>query len=315
MKDKLLKLLSTEHFISGEKLATSINVSRTAIWKQIKSLKNLGYQIESKKNKGYRLVCNPDIPIPEEILKNLDTQIIGKKIIYFKEISSTNSYAKKIIDKKTPEGTVIIADVQTEGRGRKNRFWVSPTGGLWFSIILYPNIPPQHGMLVTMTASISVAQAIKQIADINPVIKWPNDVLINGKKVCGILTEIDAEMDKINYSIIGIGVNVNNKIEKNLEKIATSLNQEKGLDVSRLKLIQSILKNFDENYMELKKGNIQRIRKLWFSYANIINKKIRVTGENEVNSGVVVDVDESGCLILDTAHGKLRIVSGDVEFL
>ena len=315
MKEKLLESLSTNHFISGEKLAEKIGVSRTAVWKQIKSLKNLGYQIESIKNKGYRLVTNPDIPIPEEILKNLDTQIIGKKIIYFKEISSTNSYAKKIIDKKTPEGTVIIADVQTDGRGRKNRFWVSPTGGLWFSVILYPNIPPERGMLVTMTASVAVAQAIKNITDLDPVIKWPNDVLINGKKVCGILTEIDAEMDKINYSIIGIGVNVNNKIEKNLEKIATSLNQEKGLDVSRLKLIQSILKNFDENYMELKKGNIQRIRKLWFSYANIINKKIRVTGENEVNSGVVVDVDESGCLILDTAHGKLRIVSGDVEFL
>ena len=171
MRDKLLNLLNDRDFISGERLAEKLEVSRTAVWKQIKSLQKLGYEIESIKNKGYRLISRPDIPIAEEVTQGLNTKIIGKDYFYFKSIDSTNSFAKKIIKNKVSEGAVIIADVQTQGRGRKNRTWSSPYGGLWFSVVLYPHLPPHRGMIITMMSSIAVAEGIQEITDLSPIIK------------------------------------------------------------------------------------------------------------------------------------------------
>jgi len=199
MKKSLLDFLVEGRFVSGEKLASNLGISRTAVWKKINILRNFGYNIQSVKNKGYLLVSRPDIPIPEEIRTDLDSKIIGRKIHYFKEINSTNLYAKKLVHEGAQEGTVVVADIQLSGRGRKDRTWSSPSGGLWFSIVLYPQLPPEKGMIVTMTASVAVAQAIKEITGLNPNIKWPNDILLDNKKVCGVLTEIDAEIDRINY--------------------------------------------------------------------------------------------------------------------
>jgi len=182
MKDKILFLLNDGDFVSGEKLAERLDVSRTAIWKQIKTLKSLGYEIESIKNKGYRLVSRPDIPFAEEITSGLNTKIIGKEVHYFKSLSSTNVFGKKLVEDGVPEGAIVVADVQTSGRGRKDRKWSSPMGGLWFSVVLYPHIPPHHGMLVTMMSSVSITQGIKELTGLSPVIKWPNDLLLNGKK-------------------------------------------------------------------------------------------------------------------------------------
>ena len=315
MKKSLLDFLVEGRFISGEKLAKNLGISRTAVWKRINFLRNFGYKIESIKNKGYRLVSRPDILIPEEIKIGLDSKIIGREIHYFKEINSTNLYAKKLASEGAQEGTVVVADIQLSGRGRKDRNWSSPFGGLWFSIVLYPQLPPERGMLVTMTVSVAVAQAIKEITGLNPNIKWPNDIMLSKKKVCGVLTELDAEMDSINYSIIGIGINVNNEIEENLQDIAISLNSIIGTQISRVKLLQSVFKHLDENYVKLISKNYRSIRELWFSFANIIGKKIQVEGEKEDISGVVIDVDQSGCLILDTDKGQVRIVSGDITFL
>ena len=315
MKKSLLDFLVEGRFISGEKLAKNLGISRTAVWKRINFLRNFGYKIESIKNKGYRLVSRPDILIPEEIKIGLDSKIIGREIHYFKKINSTNLYAKKLASEGAQEGTVVVADIQLSGRGRKDRTWSSPFGGLWFSIVLYPQLPPERGMLVTMTVSVAVAQAIKEITGLNPNIKWPNDIMLSKKKVCGVLTELDAEMDNINYSIIGIGINVNNEIEENLQDIAISLNSIIGTQISRVKFLQSIFKHLDENYVKLISKNYRSIRELWFSFANIIGKKIQVEGEKEDISGVVIDVDQSGCLILDTDKGQVRIVSGDITFL
>jgi len=253
--------------------------------------------------------------IPEEIKTGFDSKIIGTEIHYFKVINSTNLYAKQLIHKGAQEGTVVIADIQLSGRGRKDRTWSSPFGGLWFSIILYPHLPPERGMLVTMTASVGIAQAIKEITGLNPNIKWPNDILLNKKKVCGVLTEIDAEMDRINYSIIGIGINVNNEIEDGLKDIAISLKSIVGTQISRVKFLKSLLKHLDENYVKLVLKDYIDIRELWFSFADIIGKKIQVNDEKEDISGVVIDVDESGCLILNTDTDQVRIVSGDITFL
>ena len=253
----------------------------------------LGYKVKSVKN----------------------TKVVGREIVYFKTVSSTNVYARKLVEDGVDEGTVVVADVQMNGRGRKKRTWFSPEGGLWFSVILSPNIPPQHGMMLTMAASVSVVQGIQEVTGLTSEIKWPNDVLINGRKVCGVLTELDAEMNRINYSIVGVGVNVNNKLDEGLYGRATTVSEEFGSQVSRVKLLQSILKNFDENYGKLIDGDYDFIRKIWVSFSNIINRKIQVKDDNKTIQGVVTGVDEDGCLILKTNEGVSRIFSGDVEYL
>jgi len=315
VKVEVLSLLSDAGFVSGEHIAKHLGVSRTAVWKQIKSLQNMGYEIESIKNKGYRLVSRPDIPIAEEVTLGLDTKVIGKDIHYFKSLPSTNLFAKKLVKDGVKEGAIVVSDFQVSGRGRKNRNWFSPEGGLWFSVVLYPHIPPERSMLLTMASSVAIVQGIKETTGLHPVIKWPNDLLINGKKVCGILTELDAEMDCINYTIIGIGINVNNKLSEDLQEKATSLVQETGSRVLRVKLLRSILKCFDENYRRLMSGDYDFIRDSWFSHANIVGRDILVHGEKTILRGVVSSVDESGCLILDTRDGIIKVVSGDVEYL
>lgn len=315
MRVEILKILSDAGFVSGEYIAKHLGVSRTAVWKQIKSLQNMGYEIESIKNKGYRLVSRPDIPIAEEVTLGLDTKVIGKDIYYFKSLPSTNLFAKKLVIDGVKEGAIVVSDIQLNGRGRKSRTWFSPEGGLCFSVVLYPHIPPERSMLLTMASSVAIVQGIKEATGLHPVIKWPNDLLINGKKVCGILTELDAEMDCINYTIIGIGINVNNQLNEDLQEKATSLIQEVGSRVSRVKLLRSILKCFDENYSRLISGDYDFIRDSWFSHANIIGRNIRVHGEKTILKGVVSSVDKSGCLILDTKDGSVRVVSGDVEYL
>ena len=312
MRIKILELLTEEKFVSGVSLAKKLNVSRTAIWKQIKILQKYGYLIETVKNKGYRLISRPDVPIFEEITEGINTTIIGKKILYFKTIDSTNLYAKKLAKNGVEEGTIVVSEIQNSGRGRKNRSWSSPKGGLWFSVILYPNIPPQKAMLVTMASSVAVAQGIIETTGLTPVIKWPNDLLIDNKKVCGILTELDAEMDKINYSVVGIGINVNNEIDDNLKDTATSLSKQTKANISRVKLLRSIIKNFDKNYSKLIDKDYNSIRKNWLSCSNIIGKRVQVTDEKSVVDGLVTDVDDNGCLIVNTSKENVRVVSGDL---
>lgn len=314
-KTKLIQLFSGNEFLSYKKIIDNLNISRNAVLKQIKSLKELGYHIEFDKNKGYRLISKPDKIIPEEITNELDTDIIGKDVYYFKSISSTNIYARKIAEKGFREGVVVIADTQTKGRGRKNRFWFSSFGGLWFSVVLRPNILPERGMFVTMVASIAVAQTIKKITNIDPVIKWPNDLLINRKKVCGILTEIDIKNDKINYAIVGIGINLNNIISKEIEKIGTSISIEFGSDISRIEFLKIILKYFDNNYKILIKDDFNKIKKLWTNYNNIIGEKVKIKDNGNIKTGIILGIDENGYLILKNIDGISKIFNGDIIYL
>ena len=262
-----------------------------------------------------KLISKQDIIVPDEITKKLDTDIIGKDVFYFKSISSTNIYAKKIAEKVNKEGAVVIADIQTHGRGRKNRAWLSPFGGLWFSIILRPKILPEYGMFVTMVASISIAQAIKEITGLDPVIKWPNDLLIFGKKVCGILTEFEDKNGKIVYVVVGIGINVNNKINKQIKKTATSLSIELGRDISRVKFLRCVLKYFDENYKKLVSADYDFIKNLWSYYAKIVGRTVRIEDNGNTLSGIISDVDGHGYLILKTKEGIYKISSGDLFYL
>ena len=312
MKKEILEILDENQFVSGEKIAEKLGVSRTAVWKQMSSLKEMGYKISSVKNKGYKLLSRPDKPFDFEIKKDIDTSIIGRNIEYFNSLSSTNSYAKKNIKKNFLEGTIFVTDIQTKGRGRKKRSWSSNKGGLWFSVILYPDITPNQGVLITMAASISIYRAIKKLTGIKPTIKWPNDLLINNKKVCGILTEFDAETDKINYAIVGIGINVNNKIEGSLKDTATSIKDKVGKNISKIDLLKEIIKQFDEYYLLIKRGTHEIIRKEWLLYSNIIGKKISVTQNKNTFVGTVEDVDKNGFLMINTDKGTIRVLSGDV---
>jgi len=314
-KTKLLKLLKKNDFFSLEKISKSLIISPTETLKQIRSLRKLGYDIDFVKKKGYHLISKQDIIIPEEIKDDLNTDIIGKDIFYFKSISSTNIYAKNIAEKSFKEGIVVIADIQTHGRGRKNRLWLSPSGGLWFSVILRPKIIPEKGMLLTMAASIAVAQAIKKTTGLNPVIKWPNDILINKKKVCGILTEFVFKKNFLDYAVVGIGINVNNKIDKKIKKVATSLSLEVGLNILRVKFLKTILKYFDEYYKKLNMSDFKTIKKLWFYYNKSIGKKVKIEDDGKILYGVISDIDDYGFIILKTKGGIYKICSGDLSYL
>ena len=228
---------------------------------------------------------------------------------------STNTYLKKNIEKNFLEGTIIVSDIQTKGRGRKKRFWSSKKGGLWFSIILYPDISPDKGVFITMSASISIYKAIKELTGIESTIKWPNDILIDEKKVCGILTEFDAETDRINYAILGIGINANNEIDNNLKEIATSIKRQYNKKISRVYLIRFIIKFFDRYYLEVKNKKYDKIRDEWLSHSKIIGKKIKVAQNKDVIKGIVKNVDKNGFLILNTEDGEKRILSGDIEYI
>jgi len=268
-----------------------------------------------EKNKDYYLISKTDIIIPEKITTELNTDIIGKDVFYFKSISSTNIYAKQIAEKGIREGFVVIADIQTHGRGRKNRMWFSSFGGLWFSVVLKPNIPPDRGMFVTMVVSITVAQAIKKLTNIDPVIKWPNDLLINGKKICGILTEFDIKKNKINYAVVGIGINLNNKINKKIKKIATSISIEIGSNISRVKFLKIILKYFDDNYKKLIKGDFSTIKKIWCLYSNIVGKAVKINDNGDTISGIISGIDNKGYLVLKTKKDIKKIYTGDLYIL
>ncbi|MFO8078595.1 MAG: biotin--[acetyl-CoA-carboxylase] ligase [Thermoplasmatota archaeon] len=314
-REQILILLKKHTIISGEDIAEKLNISRTAVWKHIQQLKTKGYHIQSIKHKGYQLSSVPNHPIGEEVSIGLNTKIIGKNIHYFSSLPSTNSYAKTITKNKKAEGTVIIAGEQTAGRGRKKRTWHAKQGGLYFSIILHPNLPPQRAMIVTMAASIAVVEAINAITKEKAVIKWPNDVLIDGKKICGVLTEIDAEMDSIHYLIIGIGINVNNPIDPSLASIATNLKTITHSTINLAELLQHILNCFDQLYQHITKSEYDYIKKQWLSHTNIIGKTIQIQKEKTILKGTAIGITETGSLLIKTKKGEKQIVTGDVEYL
>ena len=250
-----------------------------------------------------------------EIQKNLNTQIIAKEVFYYENVTSTNDVAKqKILSGKIKEGTIFISDTQTHGRGRGDKKWYSPHGGLWFSVVLQPNIPPDKTMLVTMTVSTAVSEGIEKITMLKPRIKWPNDILINGKKTCGVLTEVDTIKNEMKV-IVGIGINVNNTLTKKLRKNATTLKKEAGSDIPKTKLLRVILKNLDINYDLLLSKNLEVIRKKWLKYSDIIGKKILVKNNNHQIKGVVVNVDTQGALMLKTDDTIKKILRGDIKYL
>jgi len=319
MANDILKYLREKEYVSGEVLASKLSISRVAIWKQIQKLKDIGYKIISDQNLGYCLVSRPDLLLPQEIQRGLSTSYIGKEIYYFPELKSTNSVAKEKALHKAEginEGTLIIAERQSAGKGRLGREWFSPAGGIWFSIILYPQLPPSYISRITLMTAVAAVKAIKICTQIKSQIKWPNDILINEKKVCGILTEMSAELDIINWVVVGIGVNVNIKQQEFPEDIrerTTSLKEVLGKKVLRVKLAQIFLQECEKYYESLKRRESSSILKEWKLYSHTLGRKIRVDMGERIITGEAVDINEEGVLILKKEDGELvEIISGTI---
>lgn len=313
--EEIIILLKKYEWISGEHLAESLHVSRTAIWKHIQQLKKKGYLITAKPNKGYQLLKTPERLTIEEIKQHLHTSLLGNNVYHLQTVTSTNDYARTLAKNKEREGTIVVADEQTGGRGRKQRPWNSPNGGLWFSLLLKPSIAPSEAMQTTMCAACALSEAINQQTSLIPSIKWPNDILINKKKVCGILTELSAEIDMINYLIIGIGLNVNNQLPKDLQNSGTSLKKEAKRTIEILPLFINIIESFERYYTSLLDKDIEKIRKTWISYSSTIGTQIKVKTEKKEIIGKAIDIGKNGELLVLTSIGERKIITGDITYL
>lgn len=318
MKNKVLRMLKdSKGFISGEKISDEFNMTRAGIWKYINMLKEDGYNIESISRKGYRLISSPDILNYEEIEEYLDTDSMGRNIHHFDSIDSTNKKAKEMaLGEK--EGTVLVAEEQIGGKGRLGRTWISPKGkGIWMSIILKPKVDPMKVAKITLLGAAAVNKALNNL-NIKSQIKWPNDILIDGKKICGILTEMNCELNMINYVVMGIGINVNldaNEIPEDLRDKATSVKISEGKEINRKELLANILNEFEELYLSFRdKDDVSYAIDICRKNSALIGKEIRVIKGEEINLGKALDINEEGQLVVEFENGVVEnVYSGEVS--
>jgi BirA family biotin operon repressor/biotin-[acetyl-CoA-carboxylase] ligase len=302
-------------YVSGERLAATLGISRAAIWKAIKSLRSKGYEIEASTRLGYRLLSSPDILRSEEISPLLATRIFGKRIEYFSSLASTNAEAKAFAREGAQEGTVVIAEEQTGGKGRMDRPWVSPKGGIWLSVILKPSITPVLAPRFAIMSAVALAKSIKTLG-IDPQIKWPNDILVDGKKICGILLELAAQMDRIDHLVIGIGVNANFDAGKLVEGGAsnpTSLLTEIGAKIDRPRFAAELLLKLEEEYARIISDDWDSIRDDWLGFCPSVGDQITLITLNGEINGKMIGIDDYGALRLELLNGDTKsFASGDV---
>ncbi|MCY8912179.1 biotin--[acetyl-CoA-carboxylase] ligase [Bacillus atrophaeus] len=319
LRTQLIDLFSKagDEFISGQKISDALGCSRTAVWKHIEDLRNEGYEVEAVRRKGYRLVKKPGKLSESEIRFGLKTELLGRQLYYHDVLPSTQKTAHELANNGAPEGTLVVADKQTAGRGRMSRVWHSQEGnGIWMSLILRPDIPLQQTPQLTLLSAVAVVQAIEEAAGVQADIKWPNDLLIHGKKAVGILTEMQAEEDRVRSIIIGIGINVNQQsadFPQELQQIATSLSQEAGEKIDRAGLIQQILLSFEKRYHDYLKHGFTPIKLLWESYALGIGQELRARTLKGTFYGKSLGIDDEGVLLLETKEGIKKIYSADIE--
>jgi len=302
MKSQILTTLRRSgDYVSGQALSKQLGVSRVSIWKHIQALRNDGYVIEASAM-GYRLVSSPDLLLPYEFPG------LEERIRYFAEISSTMDAARELAKKGAQEGTIVIAEVQTGGRGRLSRQWLSPKGGIYFTLILRPKISPAYAPRVNLMAAVAVAATSRKLFGLKAEVKWPNDVFIEGRKVCGILAEMEAETDVVNFVNVGIGVNVNNSVPR-LEKTATSLRDLLGREISRKEFLSALLMEIEGRQSLLMKEDLLEE---WKRFSATLGKDVRIVAPGEVIVGRAIDVDATGALIIKEKDGSLKkAIAGD----
>ena len=320
---KVLSFFQTHdsEYLSGQDLSDVLKISRVAVWKHIKKIKTLGYKIESKQKLGYRLVDDTEKLLPWEITTNLKTKIIGKRVHYFEEIDSTQNFAQQIASDKKENGTIVIAERQTAGRGRLDRKWTSPKGGISFSLIIHPEFDVSSSTLIPILCAVALSKSIKLILGIETEVKWPNDITKDGKKVAGILVDASVQANNIDYLILGIGINFDidsKKLEKRLSKTPNfyginSLRKKEDKTPPKL-LVKEFLLQFEKNLSYLEKGEKSKIVKEWTKRAAGIGKKITINTSNGKISGISQGIDNDGALKLKTKNGIKRIFVGDINF-
>ncbi len=319
-KQKLFNYLkkAPQQWVSGQQISDRLGITRAAIWKHIKTLKDQGHTILAAPRKGYQLVKAADLIAADDIRACLNTRIMGRdRIICLDQTDSTNSQAKRLAAEGAAEGTLVVAESQAGGRGRRGRSWFSPAGqNIYASVILRPAMAPSQTPQITLTTAVAVARALQEAAGLNATIKWPNDILIAEKKIAGILTEITTEMDAVDYVVVGLGVNVNTTaadMPPDIRPIATSVRIESGSRFSRSDLLCSLLQQFERYYDMLQYDGFKPIMAQWREMSDIIGRPVYVDVLDVRHAGIVEAVDDDGVLILKDDRGQRhRIFSGDV---
>jgi BirA family biotin operon repressor/biotin-[acetyl-CoA-carboxylase] ligase len=320
MRDSILQALQQQGRVSGEQLGKKFNVSRTAVWKHVNELRRIGYEIDSSPRTGYSFVKSPDLVIPAEIALGLHTSIMGRRILYREEVTSTQDEAGEAARRGAEEGVIVISERQTKGRGRKGRLWASPPReGVYFSTILRPNLRPSQIIQIPLIAGVAVCKAIRRVTPLEPRIKWPNDITIGGKKVGGILAEMSCDIDRVDHIVLGIGVNVNTQcslLPEPTRGIATSLAEKCGEYVSRVRLVQCLLAEFDALYRTFLVSGFDTLREEWKALDSTVGSWVMVTDGNEEMKGKALDIDGEGFLLVRKENGDVkRIISGDVSLI
>ncbi|MBR0261181.1 MAG: biotin--[Selenomonadaceae bacterium] len=320
MRKTIVEMLKNagESFISGESIAGELGISRTAVWKHVQKLRENGYEILSYARCGYKLKDAPDLLLPSEVQIGLDTKIIGKQMEYYPSVDSTNRAAKALAYHDAEDGTIVVAEEQTGGKGRLERKFFSPrVKGIWFSIVLRPNFSPHDAPKFTLMSAVAVVEAMKRF-NLKAGIKWPNDILFDGRKLVGILTEMTGELGKISYLVIGVGINVNisrEEFPEELRDIAVSLSEINGEEIPRVKFFRAVLEEFDKLYVEVNDRGFDKVLERWKEYNITLGKNIHVisAGDGENFDGKAVDLNSEGALVVETENGLRTVYAGDVS--
>jgi BirA family biotin operon repressor/biotin-[acetyl-CoA-carboxylase] ligase len=305
-------------WVSGAELSRQLGVTRAAVWARIEELRQLGYEIEASPHEGYRLLSVPDVLHADDLLSLVrGVKVVGRDIRVFEETGSTNDVVEKFARDGVAEGVVVFAESQTKGRGRLGRPWLSPARkGLWFSVLLRPDLRPQAATQLTVASATALTRAIRQQTDLTPQIKWPNDILVRGRKVAGVLTELSAELDHVKYIILGIGVDVNvnaGEFPPALRKLATSLKIEAGRPWPRAELAAAILRELDADYARLGRHQFAQLAEEWAEQCTTLGRTVSIRVGDRTLHGRAEALDDDGELLLRTEHGRLeRVIGGDV---
>ena len=315
---RILELLRRqEGFLSGEDIGRELSITRAAVWKGIKKLREEGYEIEAVTNRGYRLTNPETMYNKRELEQGLKTKTMGQSIYFYEETDTTNNRARELALEGAPEGTLVVAETQTAGRGRRGKVWESPLGtGIWMSLVLRPQIMPAEASVLTLLCGLATAEAIEAETGLSAGIKWPNDILINGKKAVGILTEMDCEMSEVHFVIPGIGINVNTaSFPPEIADIATSLYLECGKTVSRRRLVHKVLERLEEHYETfLRTGSFTAMLEDYRKHCITLGKEVHVLGREPFFAEALDITPEGELLVRRADNGKEEVVfSGEVS--
>lgn len=307
---------SGEDYVSGAALSDKLGLSRTAVWKHVEQLRKLGYRIEAQSSRGYRLLEVPDRLTALEIGPLLATRDLGRTLHHYDALESTNAKAFELAHEGGFHGEVIVTEHQTQGKGRRGRVWVSPAGkNLALSVILRPDIAPARAPELTLVAAVALVETLKD-SNVDASIKWPNDVQIGGKKVAGILTELSADVERVHFVIVGIGVNLNSELKDfpaEVAEIATSVSINRPSPVHRALFTAALLSKLEDWYDTWAEQGFEPVRAAWKSHTSMLGQEVLVRSDAKELRGVAEDIDPSGALLLRTGDRVERILSGDVE--